>query len=118
MQKLTLLTLILLGVSGRCLAADKPTQNDQLNAEESQTMAWNGVIHPDGSGMPGVKVKQDDHDLYCFKMRSYLVKQEAPGSDAVVPAGYRTCLPSSHIEMRTSEMRENNSPHGSGDTKH
>ena len=116
MQKLVLLGLVLLAATGLCLAADKPAPNNP--AEPSQAMAWNGVIHPDGSGMPGVKVKSDDQNLYCFKMRSYLVKQETPGSDAVVPAGYRTCLPASHIEMRTSDMRENDTLHPADATKH
>ena len=109
MRRFTLLGLVLLGVSALCLAADKPNQNTLLLTDSSQLAAWNGVIHPDGSGMPGFEVKADDHNLYCFKMRSYLVKQETPGSDVVVPAGYRTCLPANHIEMRTSEMRKRES---------
>ena len=116
MQKLALLGLMLLGASALCFAADKPAQNSPV--EPSQETAWNGVIHPDGSGMPGVKVKYDQQNLYCYKMRSYLVKQEAPGSDVVVPAGYRTCLPANHVEMRTSEMRPNDLAHPAEATKH
>jgi len=47
----------------------------------------------------------------CAYMRTYRVKRQVRGSDTVAPAGYTSCVPMRHFEMRsTVETRT-----GSGD---
>ena len=38
----------------------------------------------------------------CAYMRTYRVKRQARGSDAVTPAGYTTCVPTRRFEMRSA----------------
>ena len=38
----------------------------------------------------------------CAYMRTYRVKRQARGSDAVAPAGYTTCVPTRRFEMRSA----------------
>ena len=49
----------------------------------------------------------------CAHMRTYRVKRQARGSDAVTPAGYATCVPTRHFEMRSAV--ETRSDSGSGE---
>ena len=44
----------------------------------------------------------DSSDYFCAYMRTYRVKTVSPGSDAVTPAGYTTCVPSARFEMRNA----------------
>jgi hypothetical protein len=43
-----------------------------------------------------------DGDSYCAFMRTYRVRREQRGSDAVRPAGYRTCVPTRRFELRST----------------
>lgn len=38
----------------------------------------------------------------CAYMRTYRVKRQTGGSDAVAPAGYTTCVPTRRFEMRSA----------------
>jgi hypothetical protein len=44
----------------------------------------------------------DSSGSSCAYMRTYRVKRQARGSDAVVPAGYTTCVPTRPFEMRSA----------------
>ncbi|MGA2004622.1 MAG: hypothetical protein ABSG70_14650 [Terriglobales bacterium] len=39
---------------------------------------------------------------YCAFMRTYRVKRDQAGSDAVSPAGYTTCVPSKRFEVKSA----------------
>ena len=43
-----------------------------------------------------------DNTNSCAYMRTYRVKRQAHGSDTVAPAGYTTCVPMRHFEMRSA----------------
>jgi hypothetical protein len=43
-----------------------------------------------------------DGDNYCVFMRTYRVRREQRGSDAVRPAGYTTCVPTRRFELRST----------------
>ncbi len=106
LSHLGLLLLASVAFSGVCFAGDQSQPTQPPLGDKAQPTVWNGVIHSDGSGIPGNEVKvRDSRDQFCLKMRSYLVRQD-PGSDVVRPAGYRTCLPGTRIEMRTTESPE------------
>ncbi len=44
----------------------------------------------------------DSSGSSCAYMRTYRVKRQARGSDAVAPAGYTTCVPTRRFEMRSA----------------
>jgi hypothetical protein len=41
-------------------------------------------------------------DTLCLSLRTYRVARVSPGSDAVRPAGYSTCQPSSRFQVKTA----------------
>jgi hypothetical protein len=41
-------------------------------------------------------------DTLCLSLRTYRVARVSPDSDAVRPAGYSTCLPSSRFQVKTA----------------
>ncbi|MGA9472459.1 MAG: hypothetical protein WBV36_08345 [Terriglobales bacterium] len=43
-----------------------------------------------------------DNANSCAYMRTYRVKRQARSSDTVAPAGYTTCVPMRHFEMRSA----------------
>ncbi|MGA7685381.1 MAG: hypothetical protein WCC32_00525 [Terriglobales bacterium] len=44
----------------------------------------------------------DSSGSSCAYMRTYRVKRQQRGSDAVAPAGYTTCVPTRHFEMKSA----------------
>lgn len=46
--------------------------------------------------------KPDSAGTSCAYMRTYRVKRQTRGSDAVSPAGYTTCVPMQRFEMRSA----------------
>ena len=44
----------------------------------------------------------DSSGTSCAYLRTYRVKRQARGSDAVAPAGYTTCVPTQRFEMRSA----------------
>ncbi|MGA9353139.1 MAG: hypothetical protein WBV46_05570 [Terriglobales bacterium] len=47
-------------------------------------------------------VLPDSSGTSCAYMRTYRVKRQERGSDVVVPAGYTTCVPTRHFEMKSA----------------
>lgn len=37
----------------------------------------------------------------CFKMRTYIVRQESADSDATVPSGYSECMSAARLKLKT-----------------
>jgi hypothetical protein len=98
---------LLLVLSGFGYGGNTTRQTLPGVAEPESTTPWNGILHTDGSGAPWSAENRDpDRDQVCYKMRSYLVRRESRRSDAVEGIGYRTCLPGTRVEMRTTELPE------------
>jgi hypothetical protein len=51
----------------------------------------------------------DSSGSSCAYMRTYRVKRQVRGSDAVSPAGYTTCVPTRRFEMRSAVETHTNS---------
>ena len=65
--------------------------------------------------MPDAPDSQDNANT-CAYMRTYRVKRQARGSDAVSPAGYTTCVPTRRFEMRSAvETRTDTRTDSAGD---
>jgi hypothetical protein len=62
---------------------------DAESAEYMQRRGYDRDLLPDGSSD-------------CAFMRTYRVRREQRGSDAVRPAGYRTCVPTRRFELRSA----------------
>jgi hypothetical protein len=62
---------------------------DEESAEYTQLRRYDRDSLPDG-------------DSYCAFMRTYRVRREQQASDAVRPAGYRTCIPARRFELRSA----------------
>jgi hypothetical protein len=45
----------------------------------------------------------------CAYLRTYRVKRQTPGSDAVAPAGYTTCVPTRRFEVRSAVQTQTDS---------
>lgn len=54
-----------------------------------------------GPHTPNIVTMERD-DVTCLTIRAYRVAREHPDSDAVRPAGYSTCQPSSRFQIKTA----------------
>ncbi len=52
----------------------------------------------------------DDSEVFCAYMRTYRVRREYSGSDAVAPAGYTTCVPTRRFELKSAVQVEKKEP--------
>jgi hypothetical protein len=46
-----------------------------------------------------------DGDVFCLKIRSYVVARDSKNSDSTHPVSYSTCQPSSRYGLKTTEIR-------------
>lgn len=50
-------------------------------------------------------------DIFCLKIRSYVVARDSKDSDSVHPVGYSTCQPTSRYGLKTTDIRSNSADH-------
>jgi hypothetical protein len=72
----------------------KPT-NDQAVLQNSPDGERYFTVKPD-------RATPEVAESFCAYMRTYRVRREHRGSDAVRPAGYTTCVPSKRFEVRSA----------------
>jgi hypothetical protein len=98
--------------------SSKP-QSDLLAAQVADgaedRLIFNMNMKPDAPDSP-------DNANTCAYMRTYRVKRQARGSDAVAPAGYTTCVPTRRFEMRSAvetrtDSRDDTRTDSGGDTQ-
>ena len=84
-----------------CYAQDTSNQISVAPASQDGTILSAPVA---GSAMDRLifNLKADSTDNFCAYMRTYRVKRRWPGSDAVAPAGYATCVPTRRFEVRSA----------------
>lgn len=46
-----------------------------------------------------------DADATCYTIRTYVVARDSKDSDSTHPAGYSTCQPSAHYQLKTTVLR-------------
>ena len=110
MKIMRLCSLVFLAV---CLAGVSYAQ-DAANQDSSKVKSSSLKSDlPAARVMPGVSDRliyglrsdlftPDSLGSSCAYMRTYRVKRQERGSDAVAPAGYTTCVPTRHFEMRSA----------------
>jgi hypothetical protein len=64
---------------------------------------------PVGSSLPGfgrLPVFDSRSDVTCLTMRTYMVKQDKPGSDSVHPVGYTDCQQADQYQVKRASPVE------------
>jgi hypothetical protein len=79
------------------LAESSPTRPAQTAPSDGGSL----VIPVLGPHVP-FRLTINDSDGTCLTLRTYRVAREHPDSDAVTPAGYSTCQPSSRFQVKTA----------------
>lgn len=97
------LVVCLAGVSYAQDGTKQDSEKAKAAAQDSDLMAApvaggaaDRLILSMGSEVP------DGLNNSCAYMRTYRVKRQVRGSDAVAPAGYTTCVPMRRFEMRST----------------
>jgi hypothetical protein len=122
-MKLGLLCLLLGCLAGLCYAQNAAGKDSPNQASSAQDSSKQGSPKPKPSAQdsdflaaPVAHSAADrlifnmDSDLFlpdsagssCAYMRTYRVKRQQRGSDAVAPAGYTTCVPTRRFEMKSA----------------
>jgi len=81
-------------------AQEPAAQNPRPDSQFANAQAKTDLVLNADSNFFG-----DSADHNCAYMRTYRVKK-VPGSDAVVPSGYTTCVPVNRFQMRTTVMKK------------
>jgi hypothetical protein len=122
-MKLGLLCLLFVCLAGLCYAQNVADQDSRTQAsskqdssEQDSPKAKRSASDSDFLAAPVARCGADrlifnmNSDLFlpdssgssCAYMRTYRVKRQQRGSDAVAPAGYTTCVPTRHFEMKSA----------------
>ena len=116
LSSLALLAICVAGVSYAQDAANRDSHKPKASRAKSSKPQSELLAAPVAGGaedrlMVNMNMKPDTPDSLdnanantntCAYMRTYRVKRQARGSDAVAPAGYTTCVPTRRFEMRSA----------------
>lgn len=112
---LLLFSVCLAGVSYGQNAANQDSAKAKGSRQEPDLLA--GQVVPGTTDRLIYNLKPDlfvpdSEGSSCAYMRTYRVKRQTPGSDAVGPAGYTTCVPTRRFEVRSAVQTRTDSDKG------
>jgi hypothetical protein len=139
-MKLGLVCLLLLCLAGLCYSQNAANQDSPNQATSRKDSPTQDSPKPDSSKLGSPTHDSDffaapvahgaadrlvfnmNSDFFladslgssCAYMRTYRVKRQQRGSDAVAPAGYTTCVPTRHFEMKSAVQTQTDGVDDSG----
>lgn len=91
--------LLLLSVAAQEKSRTLSQDFDFVNLSESRDKNRFETAAPEREA-----ASMDSPDSFCAYLRTYRVKREAKGSDAVRPAGYSKCVPSARFTVKSAVL--------------
>ena len=121
-MKLGLLCLLMVCLAGLCYAQSAADQDSPNRASPKQDSSKQGSPKPKPAAQDSDFLASpvahgaadrlilgmtdsflpDSSGSSCAYMRTYRVKRQQRGSDAVAPAGYTTCVPTRHFDVKSA----------------